>query len=292
MTVAMSLIGKTADYLRLIKFSHSVFALPFAFTGALLAAGGIPEVSSIVWITVAMVGARTGAMGINRIIDRKIDALNPRTEMREIPRGVMSAFEASLFTLFAFVVFVFAAYQLNPLCFMLSPVAILVVVVYPYTKRFTSLSHVVLGLALSFAPFGAWVAVRGSIDMEIFLLSLAVLFWVAGFDIFYALQDLEFDRSHGLYSVPGRLGVRASFMLARGFHFITVVLLLSLIPVFDLGFIYLAGVIISATLLLYEHIIVKPSDLSRLDMAFFTMNGYISITVFLFTLLYYIVEAA
>jgi 4-hydroxybenzoate polyprenyltransferase len=288
MTTAMLLIGKTADYLRLIKFSHSVFALPFAFTGALLAAGGIPELNRIVWITVAMVGARTGAMGINRIIDRKIDALNPRTEMREIPRGVMSALEASLFTLVAFVVFVFAAYKLNRLCFMLSPLAILVVVAYPYTKRFTSLSHVVLGLALSFAPFGAWVAVRGSVDVEMFILSLEILFWVAGFDIFYALQDMEFDRSHGLYSIPGRLGVRASFILARIFHFITVVLLISLIPVFDLGTIYLAGVIISAALLLYEHMIVKPSDLSRLDMAFFTMNGYISITVFLFTLLHYV----
>lgn len=288
----MTLTGKTADYLRLIKFSHSVFALPFAFTGALLAAGGIPDADKVIWITVAMVSARTGAMGINRVIDRKIDALNPRTEMREIPRGVMSAAEATIFTLIAFAVFVFAAYQLNPLCLMLSPLAILIVLIYPYTKRFTSLSHVVLGLALSFAPFGAWVAVRGSIDREIFLLSLAVLFWVAGFDIFYALQDVEFDRRHGLFSIPGRLGVRASFLLARAFHLITVGLLLALIPVFHLGVIYLAGVIIASALLLYEHLIVTPADLSRLDTAFFTMNGYISITVFLFTLLHYIVGSS
>ena len=228
----MSFINKTADYLRLIKFSHSVFALPFAFTGALTAAGGIPELRQILWVTVAMVGARTGAMGANRIVDRKIDALNPRTEDRELPRGVMSTVEASLFTLLAFAIFLLAAYKLNHLCFSLAPLVIIVLLLYPYTKRFTSLSHVVLGLSLSFAPFGAWVAVRGSIDMEALPLSLAVLFWVAGFDVFYALQDLEFDRDQGLYSIPSRFGLDRSLLLARLFHIIAVLLLLSIIPLF------------------------------------------------------------
>jgi 4-hydroxybenzoate polyprenyltransferase len=287
---AMSLINKTADYLRLIKFSHSIFALPFAFTGALIAAGGIPELKQIFWITLAMIGARTGAMGVNRIIDMKIDALNPRTEKRELPRGVMSTLEASIFTTLAFAVFLLAAYMLNPLCFSLSPLAILVLLLYPYTKRFTSLSHVVLGLALSFAPLGAWIAVRGSINIEVLPITLAVLLWVAGFDIFYALQDLEFDRTHGLYSIPSRLGVGTSLLLARIFHVTTILLLMSLVPIFDLGGIYLAGIVISAILLLYEHLLVKPSDLSRIDMAFFNMNGYISITVFVFTLFEYLVR--
>ncbi len=286
----MSLINKTADYLRLIKFSHSIFALPFAFTGALIAADGIPELRQIFWITLAMIGARTGAMGMNRIIDRKIDALNPRTEKRELPRGVMSTLEASVFTTLAFAVFLLAAYQLNPLCFSLSPLAILVLLLYPYTKRFTSLSHVVLGLALSFAPFGAWIAVRGSIDMEVLPLSFAVLLWVAGFDIFYALQDLEFDRAHGLYSIPSRLGVGTSILLARIFHVTTILLLMSLVPISGLGGLYLSGIVIASALLLYEHLLVKPHDLSRIDMAFFNMNGYISITIFVFTLLDYLVR--
>jgi 4-hydroxybenzoate polyprenyltransferase len=286
----MSLINKTADYLRLIKFSHSIFALPFAFTGALVAADGIPELRQIFWITLAMIGARTGAMGMNRIIDRKIDALNPRTEKRELPRGVMSTIEASIFTMLAFAVFLLAAYQLNPLCFSLSPLAILVLLIYPYTKRFTSLSHVVLGLALSFAPFGAWIAVRGRIDIEVLPLSFAVLLWVAGFDIFYALQDLEFDRTHGLYSIPSRLGLGTSLLLARIFHITTILLLMSFVPISGLGGLYLSGIVIASALLLYEHLLVKPHDLSRIDMAFFNMNGYISITVFVFTLLDYMVR--
>lgn len=272
----------------MIKFSHSVFALPFAFTGALLAAEGIPTFQQIFWITIAMVGARSGAMGMNRIIDRKIDALNPRTKSRELPSGVIKSGEALFFTVIAFVFFLVATYKLNPLCFKIAPFAIAVILLYPYTKRFTWLCHVVLGIAISFAPFGAWIAVRGTIDAEIFPLVFAVLFWVAGFDLFYALHDMDFDKEQNLHSVPSRFGIKNTLWMARAFHLITVSMLLILIPVFNLSALYLLGVFIAAAMLLYEHSLVKPTDLSRLDMAFFNMNGYISITVFVFTLLNYI----
>jgi len=285
----VSFFKKSADYLRLIKFSHSVFALPFAFTGALIAAGGIPAPSQILWIAVAMVAGRSGAMGMNRIIDRKIDALNPRTKDRELPRGVIKTWEASLFTAFSFAILLLAAYMLNPLCLKVSPLVLLVLFTYSYTKRFTWLSHLVLGTALSLAPLGAWIAIRGIFDFEILPLCLAVMFWVAGFDIFYSLQDRDFDRKHNLYSIPGRFGVKASLWTARLFHLATVGLLLSLIPIFNLTWFYLAGVLIASVLMIYEHSIVKPADLSKLDMAFFNMNGYISITVFVFTLINYLV---
>ncbi len=285
----MSFIQKTADYLRLIKFSHSVFALPFAFTGALIAAEGIPSLLQIFWITVAMAGGRTGAMGMNRIIDRKIDALNPRTKNRELPRGVIKTREAFFFTAVAFVLLVIAAYNLNPLCLKLSPLVLFVLFTYSYTKRFTWLSHVVLGTALSLAPLGAWIAVKGTFDIQILPLCFAVMFWVAGFDVLYGLQDIDFDKKHGLYSIPARFGIKASLWISRLFHVITIGLLLSLIPVFGLVMPYLFGVLIASVLLVYEHSLVKPTDLSKLDMAFFNMNGYIGITIFVFTLLNYLV---
>lgn len=280
---------KIADYLRLIKFSHSIFALPFAFTAALIAAEGIPDLRQIFWITVAMVGGRSGAMGMNRIADRKIDAMNPRTVNRELPRGVIKTGEALFFTLIAFALLILAAYKLNPLCLKLSPLVLAVLATYSYTKRFTWLCHVVLGAALALAPLGAWVAIRGTFDPEILPLCFGVMFWVAGFDTFYGLQDIDFDRKQGLYSIPSIFGINASFWIARGFHLITVALLFSLAPLFDLGGLYLFGVLIAAGLMLYEHAIVKPSDLSKLNMAFFNMNGYISITIFVFTLLNYLV---
>lgn len=284
----MQIFKKIIDYLRLIKFSHSIFAIPFAFTGAVIAAGGIPALRQIFWITIAMIGARSGAMGLNRIIDRKIDALNPRTKERELPKGIIKTWEAVIFTSISLMVFVISAYRLNPLCFKLSPLAIIVILIYPYTKRFTSLSHVILGLALSLAPLGAWIAIRGTIDLEIIPLSIAVLFWVAGFDIFYALQDIDFDRGFGLYSIPSRFGISKSIWIARLFHIITIIMLLSLIPIHNLNGFYIIGVITATAILIYEHSIVKPSDLRRLNIAFFNMNGYLSITVFLFTLLDYI----
>lgn len=280
---------KIVLYLRLIKFSHSIFALPFALTGAILAASGIPSLGQIFWIVIAMVSARSGAMGLNRIIDRKIDAENPRTASREIPAGKVRVFDAVIFMVISFAALVFAAYMLNPLCLKLSPIAIAVVFLYPYTKRFTWLSHFVLGLSLSAAPVGAWIAVRGTLDWEIFPMALAVIFWLAGFDVLYALQDLEFDKSFGLYSIPKKFGIRKTLLLSNIFHFFTLSLLIFTGIIFDLGIFYWPGMAIVGGLLIYEHSIVKPDDLSKLDLAFFNMNGYISMTVFIFTMLDYLV---
>ncbi|MEF9475599.1 MAG: putative 4-hydroxybenzoate polyprenyltransferase, partial [Candidatus Mariimomonas ferrooxydans] len=228
-------------------------------------------------------------MGMNRIIDRKIDALNPRTKNRELPMGIIKTRETFLFTAVAFTFLVLAAYKLNPLCLKLSPLVLFVLFTYSYTKRFTWLSHIVLGTALSLAPLGAWIAVKGIFDIRILPLCFAVMFWVAGFDILYGLQDIDFDKKYGLYSIPARFGVKASLWVARLFHLITIGLLLSLVSVFNLAWIYLLGVLIAAVLMVYEHSLVRPDDLSRLDMAFFNMNGYISITIFVFTLLNYLI---
>ena len=285
----MPVFRKIADYLSLIKFSHSVFALPFAFTAALIAAGGVPSLYQIFWITVAMVGGRSGAMGMNRIVDRKFDALNPRTKNRELPKGVMKTWEAFVFTVIAFAFLLLAAYMLNPLCFKISPFFLLVLFGYSFTKRFTWLCHIVLGIALSLAPLGAWIAIKGTIDHEILPLCLAVMFWVAGFDVLYGLQDVEFDKKQGLYSIPSAFGINTSLWIARLFHVSTIALLVSLMPIFDLSGLYLTGAVIASALMLYEHSLVKPADLSRLNIAFFNMNGYISVTVFMFTLLNYII---
>lgn len=279
------MMQKVSDYLRMIKFSHSVFALPFAFTAAVIAAGGVPGFRELIWIGLAMVGARSGAMGLNRVIDSRIDRLNPRTAQREIPRGVIAVPEAMAFVLISFGVMVFSAAMLNPLCLALSPLAIAILVLYSYTKRFTWLSHFVLGLSISAAPIGAWIAVRGSFDPAVLFLGCAVIFWLAGFDVLYALQDIDFDRQHGLYSIPGRFGIGRALVLARTFHAMSFLLLCVSGAVFDLGWWYWTGLAVVAGLFLYEHSLVKEGDLSKLDMAFFNMNGYISVTVLLFTVI-------
>ncbi len=271
--------------MEMIKFSHTVFALPFALTGAVLAARGIPSRYQIFWIVMAMVGARTTAMGLNRVIDAEIDARNPRTSGRAIPAGHLGKGAVLGFIILAIVLMTYAAAQLNPLCLKLAPVALFFLFLYSYCKRFTSLAHVVLGLCLGAAPVGAWIAIRGTIDLPVVLLGLAVLFWVAGFDILYALQDLEFDRSAGLHSVPVRLGVTRSLWLARLFSLLMVVLMVAVYLLLPLGKFFLAGIVASAVLLAYEHWLLRGGDLARLDMAFFTMNGYISIIVFLGTLI-------
>jgi len=283
-----SVAGKIVLYLRMIKFPHSIFALPFAFTGAIIAAEGIPSLREIVWITVAMVGARSGAMGLNRVIDRKIDRENPRTKNRELPKGEIRLSEAILFTGVSIAIFIFAAYMLNPLCLKLSPIALAVLFIYSYTKRFTWTTHFVLGLALSAAPLGAWIAVRGTFDTEIIPMGIAVIFWLAGFDTLYALQDIEFDKSHGLYSIPKRFGIKNALLLAKLFHLVTFIMLLATGVLFKMGIFYWLGMMIVAGLFIYEHSLVKESDLNKLDIAFFNMNGYISITVFIFTLMDYI----
>ncbi len=281
------LFRKTKSLLEMIKFSHTVFAFPFALMGAVLASlesGAYPTWAQLLWICLAMVGARSAAMGLNRLIDAPIDAENPRTAGRHIPSGAVSRREAWLFIVASTALLLVAAWMLNPLCFFLAPVALGLFVLYAYCKRFTSLAHVVLGLCLAGAPVGAWIALRGDLGWPVVLLGLAVLFWVAGFDIFYALQDLDFDRQKGLHSIPVRLGEKNAILLAKSFHGAMVLLLLVIGLITPLGWIYHAGLAVVCALLLYEHRLVRPGDLSRLDAAFFNMNGYISVTIFLFTL--------
>jgi 4-hydroxybenzoate polyprenyltransferase len=279
-----AVMQKVSLYLRMIKFSHSIFALPFAFTSALIAASGPPSFRQIFWITMAMVGARSGAMGMNRIIDRQIDMDNPRTATREIPRGVVKVSEAVAFVLLSFCLMIGAAYMLNPLCLILTPVAIGVLFLYSFTKRFTWMAHLVLGIAISAGPLGAWIAITGSFDPMILPLVLAVICWLAGFDILYALQDREFDKHYGLFSIPQRFGIRWSLYIARALHVLTFGLLVLNGMLFGLGKFYGAGMFIIAGLFLYEHSLVKEHDLTKLDMAFFNMNGYISMTIFIATL--------
>jgi 4-hydroxybenzoate polyprenyltransferase len=267
----------------MIKFSHTVFALPFAFTGAVLAAGGIPSPRQLVWITVAMAGARTCAMSLNRLIDAEIDSKNPRTKGRALPSGLLSRNAVAGWSVLSASVMIFAAAQLNLLCLYLAPVALFFLVLYSYCKRFTSSAHLVLGLCLAAAPAGAWIAVTGSFGLPPLLLSLAVLFWVAGFDVLYALQDLEFDRSAGLHSIPVRFGVSGSLRIARIFHLVMVGLLIGLWRSLDLGLWFAAGVAVAGAMLVYEHLLLRKGDLSKLDAAFFNMNGYISVALFLFT---------
>lgn len=267
----------------MIKFAHTIFALPFAFTGALLAAGGLPSLRQTVWIVLAMAGARTAAMAMNRLIDAEIDARNPRTAVRAIPAGLIGKGLTFVFIVVSIGVMLFSAYMLNPLCLKLSPIALFFLLLYSYCKRFTSLAHVVLGICLAAAPIGAWVAIRGTIDPPALVLGGVVLFWVAGFDILYALQDLEFDRSAGLHSIPVLLGVNGSLWAARIFHIIMIGLLFTLYNLMHLGPIFLAGILTTVAMLLYEHLLLKDGDLEKLDAAFFNMNGYISVAIVLFT---------
>ena len=273
--------------LDMIKFEHSVFALPFALTGALLAFreggyvwSGAPR--TLLWIVVAMVGARSAAMAFNRLVDSGIDARNPRTKMRHLPAGVLTRGFAWGFVAASVAVFLLAARQLNPLCLELAPVALAVVFFYSFTKRFTSFSHLVLGFSLGIAPAAAWIAVRGSLDPRILWLTAAVTFWTAGFDVIYACQDYEFDRAEALYSVPQRLGIARALLVARGLHILMVACLVALVAGLHLGALALAGVAAVVALLAYEHSLVKPHDLSRVNAAFFTMNGYVSVLFFVF----------
>jgi 4-hydroxybenzoate polyprenyltransferase len=269
-------------YAAFVRFSHSVFALPFALTGALLALHETGDWSAanvgwrLLWIVIAMVAARSAAMGFNRLADASFDALNPRTAMREIPRGAMSRTQATLFVLVSSIVFVFAAWKLGPLTFALSPVALAIVFWYSLAKRFTSYTQLFLGLAMAVAPVGGWLAAGGRGGWEPWLLGLAIGTWVGGFDVLYACQDLEFDRRHGLRSIPVRYGVRQSLLISRGMHVLTIVCLLALNWVAALGPVYLAGVAGVALLLAYEQSLVSEHDLSQVKKAF-DMNGYVGI---------------
>jgi len=278
-----SIIAKIRVFLEMIKFSHTIFALPFALTGALLAAGGLPTMYQTFWIVIAMVGARTTAMAMNRLIDAEIDARNPRTAIRAIPAGLISKGFTLFFIVASAALMMFAAYMLNPLCLKLSPIALFALLLYSYCKRFTALAHVVLGICLAAAPIGAWVAIRGTIDAPALILGCVVLFWVAGFDILYSLQDLEFDRSAGLHSIPVLLGVNGSLRAARIFHTIMIGLLFALFNLMQLGPVFLVGIFAVLAMLLYEHWLLKDGNLDNLDAAFFNMNGYISIAIVFFT---------
>jgi 4-hydroxybenzoate polyprenyltransferase len=273
--------------LDMIKFEHSIFALPFALTGALLAwrEQGFPVEGSLEklgWIVLAMVAARSAGMAFNRVLDADIDARNPRTASRHIPAGLLSARFAWGFLLAASAVFLFAAAMLGPLCFYLSPVALAILFFYSYTKRFTALSHLALGFALGIAPAAAWIAVAGTLDPRILWLTAAVTFWTAGFDIIYSCQDFEFDSSAGLHSVPRRLGIARALLASRLLHIGMLACLGLLFVTFSLGLLGGIGVALVAALLLYEHSLVKPHDLSRVNAAFFTVNGYVSVLFFVF----------
>lgn len=277
-----ALLKKLGTTLRMIKFEHTLFALPFAFLGAILAADGLPAWDKILWITVAMVGARSAAMTFNRIVDRDIDARNPRTADRELPSGKLSVGFSWAFFFVSAAIFLFAAYSLNWLAFALSPLALLSVLGYSYAKRFTAFAHLFLGWALAISPTAAWIAVRGTIDSEIpLLLSLFVLMWTTGFDILYACQDYDFDQKAGLRSIPARFGIKNSLSIARLFHVQAFLVLLLLYFVTALGWIALAGVLAVGVLLIYQHTLVKANDLSRMNAAFFTTNAFVSVILFL-----------
>lgn len=280
--VMKKLLKKLKITLGMIKFEHTLFALPFAFLGAVLAADGVPEGRKILWITVAMVGARSAAMTFNRIVDRDIDSANPRTAGRELPTGKLSPGFAWAFLFASVGIFLLAAYSLNWLTFALSPVALVSVLGYSYAKRFTALAHLLLGWALAISPTAAWIAIRGAIDSEVpLLLSLFVLMWTAGFDVLYACQDYEFDRSAGLRSIPARFGIARSLWIARLFHLQAFIVLGILFLAAGLGWPALIGVAMVGILLAYQHTLIKHNDLSRMNAAFFTTNAFVSVILFL-----------
>jgi 4-hydroxybenzoate polyprenyltransferase len=269
---------KLSATLSMIKFEHTLFALPFAFLGAVLAADGLPSLWQIVWITLAMIGARSAAMTFNRIVDRRFDAMNPRTAKREIPAGKLSVNFAWAFMIAACALFFLSAAMLNRLTLILSPVALGSVLLYSYAKRFTALAHLILGWSLAISPTAAWIAVRGAIDSPVpILLSLLVMMWTAGFDVLYACQDAEFDRQAGLYSIPARFGIAGALRIARIFHFQAFLVLILLYSLTNLGWLAFAGVGLTGALLIYQHSLVRPNDLSRLNAAFFTANAFVSV---------------
>ncbi|MCL6472361.1 MAG: putative 4-hydroxybenzoate polyprenyltransferase [Firmicutes bacterium] len=276
-------LGKFRTVLEMIKFEHTIFALPFAYMGMMLAANGLPTLSQFLWITVAMVGARSFSMAMNRYIDREIDARNPRTQDRAIPAGKLTPTYVMGFAVVSLIVFFVATYQLAPLARIAWPAVVLPLVIYSYTKRFTWLNHVVLGISLGLAPIGAWIAITNGLSWPVVVLGAAVMLWTAGFDIIYACQDIDVDRRDRLFSIPAVFGVKQALLVTRSFHVLTVILLFTVGIAFKLGAVYYFGVMLTALLLAYENRLVKPDDFSKVNMAFFTMNGIISLQIFAFT---------
>jgi len=276
---------KIKYFLTMIDFGHSLFVLPFAYLGAFLAARGVPDLYALLWITVAMVSARTAALGLNRVIDRHIDARNPRTANWVLPRGLISLWSVKAVIVLSLTVLLWAAYQLNSLCFKLAPLAVAVLVLYSYTKRFTWACHLWLGASVAMGPVGGWLAITGQWDVAALLLGGAVALWVAGFDIMYACQDEEFDRQEGIFSIPGRFGTRLALEIAAWFHTLTVLLLLAAGFYLKLHWPYYVGIAAAVLILRYEHRLVQPHDLSKMDTAAFKLNRYVSAIVFIFALL-------
>ena len=286
----MTIWGRIRQLLEMIKFEHTIFALPFALISVILAArdlpGGTPSGRTLFWVLLAMVGARSAAMAFNRLVDADIDSKNPRTATRHIPAGVLSRVQVTLFLLFATALFLFSAWELNSLCLYLSPIALFFLFGYSYTKRFTALCHFALGFAIGLAPVGAWVAVQGSFHLIPLLLALAVMLWIGGFDIIYALQDYDFDsQQERLFSIPKRLGKVRALLLSRIMHCLMILILLMVGILFGLHLFYFVGVGVVALLITWEQSLVKPNDLSRVNLAFFTLNGWVSVSLFLFVLL-------
>lgn len=272
------------EFFKMIKLEHSLFALPFAFTGMFIAAKGIPSLHIIIWVTIAMISARSAAMGLNRLIDAEIDKENPRTSDRSIPKGLITKKKTSIYIIISLLIYFISTYMLNKLTFILSPIPVLIFILYSYTKRFTNLCHIVLGIALGLAPIGAWIATTGNIEISAVILGLSVLLWVAGFDILYAIQDIDFDRKQGLYSIPSVMGIYGALIIARILHTLSFLLFITLKFTASLGSIYLAGILISGAFMVYEHSLVSKNDLSKLNLAFFNINAYISIIILIFTL--------
>ncbi|MTI81773.1 MAG: 4-hydroxybenzoate octaprenyltransferase [Firmicutes bacterium] len=278
-------VGKLKIFFEMIKFEHTLFALPFAYLGALLVNQRIPAGMDLLWITLAMVGARTAAMSLNRIIDRHIDAKNPRTATRALPQGMLSVMEVWVYVILSILLLLVSAAQLSELALKLFPVAVFALVFYPYTKRFTWACHLFLGAALALAPLGAWIAISGSFALSPILLGLGVLFWVAGFDIIYACDDYDFDKENNIHSIPAKFGINAALKISSLFHIIAPSLFLAVGLILNLGWFYFIGVITAVIILFYEHSLVKPHDLSKGGVAFFTMNGVLSMVMFVFSFL-------
>lgn len=278
-------LKKIRTYGELVMFSHTLFSLPFALISMVWAAKGLPSLDTVLWILVALIGARNGANALNRIVDKDIDKKNPRTANRHMPKGIVKEYEAWSILIFCFIIFIFAAYKLNPLCFMLTPAALLLFFTYSYTKRFTWACHIVLGIACAGAPVGAWLAVTGKFAFPPFILAAIVTLWVSGFDIIYGTQDIDFDRQNGLFSIPARFGLNYALFISSMFHLVMVLLLFSLYFIMNMGWIYLAGIFISAVLLILEHYIVSPANEKKMKIASYNINQIVSMIIMLFSLL-------
>jgi 4-hydroxybenzoate polyprenyltransferase len=278
-------LKKLKRYGELVMFSHTLFSLPFALIGMIWAAQGIPSGVTIFWILIALIGARNGANALNRIVDKDFDKKNPRTANRHLPKGTVNNYEVWGIVLLCFLIFILAAYKLNPLCFMLSPVALFLFIIYSYTKRFTWLCHVVLGITCGGAPVGAWLAVTGQLALTPIILGAVVTLWIAGFDIIYATQDIEFDRKVGLFSIPAKFGLKGALYISSLFHFIMILLLISLYFIMHTGWIYLLGIFIGSILLVLEHYIVSPSNEKKMKIASYNINQIVSVLIFSFTML-------